>query len=326
MRKKRSILITGVCGCLGSHLLDELLSRGEKVIGVDNLSYGKRDNISLHFRNPRFTFHKVDICDLAALKKVAGGVSIILHTASVKKVGEGQPAWPTLIVNATGTENVLKVARIRRSKVLIFSTSDVYGISENLPFREDGECVIGPSTAKRWAYAVSKLYQEQIGLSYHKDFGVPVVVLRYFGVFSERSSRGWSGGPIPSFVEAVLKGKPVTIHGDGSQTRSMGYVHDTIQGTLLAMENPKAVGEIINIGNDEEVSILDTAKLIHKLSGVKKALKIRYIPMKQVFGTYREIKRRVPDLRKAKKLLGYCPEISYREGLKRVIDSYKSQL
>lgn len=263
---------------------------------------------------------------MEALKSEVKEAAIILHTASIKKVGEGQPAWPTLTINTLGTENALKLARLRGSKVVIFSTSDVYGTSKDLPFREDGNCVIGPSSAKRWSYAISKLYSEQIALSYYKDFGVPVVVLRYFGVFSERSSTGWSGGPIPMFTEAVLKGKPLTIHGDGSQTRCMGHVDDTVRGTLLAMDNPKAVGELINIGNDEEMSVLATAKLIHKIADVNKPLKLKFIPMEKIFGTYQEIQRRVPDLGKAKKLLGYRPQVSYREGLKRIIDHYKSLL
>ncbi len=324
--KRRTILITGVCGCIGSHLLDELLARGEKVIGVDNLSYGKIKNIQNHLKNRDFKFYKADVRDFDTLKSKGRRADIILHTASIKKVGEGQPAWPTLTVNTLGTENVLKLGRLRKAKVVIFSTSDVYGTSLDLPFREDGNCVIGPSTAKRWSYAISKLYSEQIALSYYKDFGVPVVVLRYFGVFSERSSSGWSGGPIPMFTKAILEGAPVTIHGDGSQTRSMGHVDDTVRGTLLAMDSPKAVGEIINIGNDEEVSVLETAKLIHKLSGVKRPLRLKFIPMKKIFGTYQEISRRVPDLAKARKLLGYQAQVSYREGLKRVIDYYKSLL
>ena len=324
--KKRTILITGVCGCIGSHLLDELLSRGERVVGIDNLSYGKIDHIQSHLKNPDFKFYKIDVRDLGALRSKIKKADIILHTASVKKVGESQSAIPTLNVNAIGSENLLKLAHAKKSKIIIFSTSDVYGLSNDLPFREDRNCVIGPSTAKRWAYAISKLYSEQIALSYYKDFGVPVVVLRYFGVFSERSSTGWSGGPIPMFTKAILKGEPVTIHGDGSQTRCMGYVDDTVRGTILAMDNPKAVGEIINIGNHEETSILQTAKLIHKLSGVKHPLKLKFVPMKKIFGTYREIPRRVPSLAKARNMLGYRAQVSYREGLKRVIDHTKSLL
>ena len=321
--KKRTILITGICGCIGSHLLDELLARGENVIGIDNLSYGKLANVRRHLKNPNFKFHRMDVRDFPALRGKIKKVDIILHTASVKKVGESQSAIPTLNVNAIGTENLLKLSRVKKSKIVIFSTSDVYGLSDRIPFREDDICVVGASTAKRWSYAISKLYSEQIALSYHKDFGVPVVVLRYFGVFSERSSTGWSGGPIPSFTEAILKGKPVTIHGDGSQTRSMGHVDDTVRGTLLTMDNPRAVGEIINIGNDEEMSVLETARLIHELSGAKKPLKLQFIPMKKLFGTYQEIPRRVPDLTKARRILGYRPQVSYRQGLGRVIEYHK---
>ncbi len=317
MRKKRKILVTGVCGLIGSHILDELMKGADDVIGVDDLSFGKMDHVRAHLKNKRFRFIRLDICDDTKLKKAAGRVDIILHLAAVKKGGEKEPSLPTLNANARGTESVLKLAASCGAKVVLGSTSDVYGVSTSIPFREDGDSVIGPSTAKRWAYAVSKLFCEHLAMSYHKDHGVPVVVLRYFGCFSERSSTTWSGGHIPIFIEAVLKGKPIVIHGDGKQTRSMAHVADIVRGTLLAMEEPAAVGEIINLGNDEEVSVVGCANLIAKMTG-KKA-HIQSVPMKKLFGTYREIARRVPDLSKAKRLLGYKPEVSFREALRRVI-------
>lgn len=323
--KKRNILITGVSGLVGSHLLDRLLERGEHVTGIDDLSYGKLANIRKHFKNKHFRFHKIDILDLSSMLKKIGPVDVILHMAAVKKIGEQDPALPTLRVNGLGTENVLRLAMKRKAKVILGSTSDVYGLSERIPFREDSESVIGPSTVKRWAYAVSKLYSEHLGMSYHKDLGVPVVILRYFGAFSERASTAWSGGHIPIFIDAVLKGKPVIIHGDGKQTRSMGHVSDIVTGTLLAMDDPGAVGEIINIGNDEELSILESAKKIHRLSGTLKPLKIKFVPMKSVFGAYREISRRVPDLGKAKRLLGYSPRVSFEEALRQIILKRKNK-
>lgn len=311
--------LTGVCGLIGSHLTDELLSAGHRVVGIDDLSFGKTANVKHHSKNPNFKLLKFDILDTKRLERAVRGADAIVHLAAVKKIAEKDPALPTLTVNAEGTRSVLEAARRRKIKVVVGSTSDVYGGSTAIPFREDGDCVSGSPDAKRWAYAVSKLFCEHVALSYHKDHGVPVVVLRYFGCFSERSSSSWSGGHVPMFIESIAAGKPITIHGDGSQTRSMAHVSDVVRGTLLALENPSAVGEIINVGNDEEVSVLDCAKMIQRILGVKGKLKAEYVPMKKVFGSYREIARRVPDLSKAKLLLGYEPLVTFEEALRRVI-------
>ena len=163
-------------------------------------------------------------------------------------------------------------------------------------------------------------------MSYYKDFGVRVVILRYFGCFSERSSTSWSGGHIPIFINVILKGKPVIIHGNGKQTRSMAHVSDIVRGTLLAMDEPRAVGEIINLGNDEEVSVLESARIIHRLCGAKTPLKVHFVPVKKVFGTYKEILRRVPSLKKAQVLLGYRPRVKFCEAAAKVIQSRKALL
>jgi UDP-glucose 4-epimerase len=172
---------------------------------------------------------------------------------------------------------------------------------------------------KRWSYAVSKLHCEQLAFAYFKDYSVPIVVLRYFGGFSPRSSFSWSGGHIPIFVDAILNDQDVPIHGNGKQTRSMAYVDDLVEGTILAMENENAVGEVINLGNDEEISVIDTAYLIHKIANTGNELKLKYIPMKEIFGKYKDIMRRVPDLTKAYSLLGYKPKIDMKEAIRRII-------
>lgn len=318
---KRKILVTGVCGMIGSHLLDSLLEAGESVIGVDDLSYGRLANIRERIKHPRFRFVRADIMDPEALYRKIGRVDVIAHLAAVKKIGEEARAMPTLEVNAMGTQSVLLYAKRCRAKVIIGSTSDVYGTSPKVPFNEEGDCVLGPSTAKRWAYAVSKLYAEHAALAFHKDEGVPVVVLRYFGGFSERSSVSWSGGHVPIFIDAIAKDEPVIIHGDGSQTRSMAHVSDLVRGTVLAMNEPRAVGQIINIGNDEELSVIATARLIHKLMRTGRPLRIKKVPMRRVFGSYREIKRRIPDLRKARRILGYAPKVKLVDAIRRVVET-----
>ncbi|RME18882.1 MAG: NAD-dependent epimerase/dehydratase family protein, partial [Bacteroidetes bacterium] len=258
----KKVLITGVAGMIGSHLLDKLLSMGTyEVVGIDDLSFGKMENIQHNLSHPNFKFYRVDVRDYETLKILGKDIDVIVHLAAYKKISEKEQAMPTFSINGGGTENILKVAKMWGCKVVYASTSDVYGMSSDLPLREDGDLVLGPSMIKRWSYAVSKLYGEQMAYGYYKDYGVPVVIIRYFGGFSPRSSFQWSGGHIPIFIRAILNDEDVIIHGDGSQTRSMGFVYDLVEGTVLAMENKNAIGEIINIGNDEEMSVLESAKL-----------------------------------------------------------------
>lgn len=321
----QKILITGVAGMIGSHLLDSLIAENFEIIGVDNLSYGKMENIQQHFNAANFRFYQMDINDFKMFKLISKDTDIIIHLAAVKKIGESHSSMNTLFTNVHGTENVFKVAHRWGSKVIFASTSDVYGMSSDLPFHEDGNCLLGPSMIKRWSYAVSKLYCEQLAFMYYKDFSVPIVILRYFGGFSSRSNFSWSGGHIPIFIDQILNDQKVTIHGDGSQTRSMAYIDDLVRGTVLAIEKDQAVGEIINLGNDTEISVLNTAYLIHQIANTEKKLKLEYIPIKKVFGDYQDIMRRKPDLSKAKYLLEYEPQIGIEEAIKKVINERKKE-
>ena len=318
-RTPKKILITGVAGMIGSHLLDELIKTCH-VIGVDNLSFGRRGNIAAHLTNPDFVFHEMDVSSFEGLKEIADGVQVIIHLAARKKIAEADSLIPTIESNCKGTENIFEVARAVGAKVIFASSSDVYGMSNDLPLCEDGDLTIGPNMIKRWSYAVSKLYGEQLAYAYYHDYGVPVVILRYFGAFSPRSSFSWSGGHIPIFIKAAMENSEMIIHGDGRQTRSMGFVSDLVNGTILAMEKPEAVGEIINIGNDEEMSVLDTAYLIHQLVNAGSPIKLKFMPMSEVFGRYKDIMRRVPDLSKAKRILGYSPQVDLKKAICLTID------
>jgi UDP-glucose 4-epimerase len=322
----KRVLITGVAGMVGSHLLDALLEKGYEVVGIDNLSFGKLENINSNLNSPGFKFYQVDVLDFETMKILGKDVDIIVHLAAVKKVGEADSSMATLMVNGKGTENVLEIAKMWGSKVIFASTSDVYGMSPDIPHREDGDLLLGPSMIKRWSYAVSKLYDEQMVFAYYKDYSVPVVVLRYFGSFSSRSSFTWSGGHIPIFIDAILKDEEVIIHGDGTQTRSMGYVTDLVDGTVLAMEKEEAIGEIVNIGNDEELSVIDSAYLIHEIANTGKELKLKFVPMEEIFGKYKDIMKRKPDLNKAKKMLGYEPKVSLREAIQITIEERRKIL
>lgn len=315
----KKILVTGIAGMIGSHLLDVLLDKDYQVTGIDNLSYGSLENIKHNLDHPNFKFYRIDIRELDSLKILGKDTDIIVHLAAFKKIGEKDDAMPTFSINGKGTENVLEVAKMWGCKVVYASTSDVYGMSPDLPLREDGDLLLGPSMIRRWSYAVSKLYGEQMAFAYYHDFKVPVVVIRFFGGFSPRSSFAWSGGHVPIFIRSIMNDQEVVVHGDGSQTRSMGFVTDLVNGTFLAMENENAVGEIINIGNDEELSVIDTAKLIHAVAKTGKELKVNFVPMAEVFGKYKDIMRRIPDLTKAKTILGYEPKVKLEEAVKITI-------
>lgn len=316
---KEKVLITGAAGMIGSHLSEQLLKIGYHVVGIDDLSYGKKENLAESLKLDNFSFYKVSILDFDTLKILSKDVSTIIHLAAVKKIAEKDVSLPTLLVNTKGTENVLEVAKMWGCKVVFASTSDVYGSSPDLPLREDGDLLIGPSLIRRWSYAVSKLYGEQLAYGYYHDHRVPIVILRYFGAFSHRSSFSWSGGHIPIFIRAILNDEEVIVHGDGSQTRSMGFVSDLVRGTVLALESDLAIGEIINLGNDEEMSVVDSARLIHRLANTGRELKIKFVPMGEVFGKYRDIQRRIPDLSKAGRLLGYKPEVKIEAAIRATI-------
>lgn len=317
----KRVLISGAAGLIGSHLADKMLEEGYKVVGVDNMSAGRMSNLKIALNSPNFTFKRADISNAKdAAKKLKGlKFDIVVHMAASKKIGEAGSSLNVLKNNVESTVNMLDLARKHKAKFVFASTSDVYGVSRELPFREDGNVVLGPSYIKRWSYAVSKLYCEHLAFAYHHDFGVPVVVLRFFGCFSSRSNYGPSGGHVPMFIREALDGGVITIHGSGSQTRSMTHVSDVIKGAMSAIERAQAVGQVINIGSAEEISVKDSAKIIidsaRRFSRRADKAKTRYVPMKKVFGDYKEIRRRVPDLSKAKRILGYRPVTTFRDAV-----------
>lgn len=314
--------ITGVAGMLGSHLSELLIKDGHSVVGVDDLSYGSISNLENVIGNKNFKFLSFDVRVNNLIQSAFIDCEILIHLAAVKKVIETQSSFETLDVNVSATKNILDLAKVTGSKVIFASTSDIYGSSQKVPFKEDQDLVLGQSLAKRWAYATSKLYCEHLCVSYYKDFGVSVSMLRYFGGFSEKSSFLWSGGHVPIFINQMMNNKPVTIHGDGLQTRSMGHASDLAHGTYLVMQQmDNCAGEIINIGNDEEISVLDSAYMIAEELGIKKSeLKIKFIPESEIYGEYKDLRRRRPDLTKAKKLVGYTPQIPIKKAIKIVID------
>jgi len=274
----KTFLVTGVAGFLGSNLLDTLIADGHHVIGIDNLSMGLKSNIERHLDNEQFTFLERDVTDVNAFSGITSDVDVVTHLAAFKIPRYGK-AIDTLRINHDGTINVLDYARNGAIKCVLASTSDVYGQSDDLPFSEERtKSVIGSSKSPRWAYAVSKLNDEHLALAYQDAYEFPVVLLRFFGSYGPQQPLSWWGGPPPVFIEAVLKDETIPVHGDGLQTRSFTYVDDTVSGIYQAMLRDEANGEIINIGNDEEVTIVDLAKRVKAASGTPGEVKIEFVP------------------------------------------------
>lgn len=319
--KQKNILLTGVAGFLGSNLLDRLLAAGHRVTGIDNLSMGRIENIEPHLGAAAFEFIERDITLPTTLAAVDGPFDCIVHLAAFKIPRYGK-AIDTLRINHRGTEQILELARRLECKCVIASTSDVYGCNPELPFSEArSHSVIGSSKSPRWAYAVSKLFDEHLALAYQDSYGFPVTLLRFFGSYGPKQHLTWWGGPQSVFIDAVLHDQPIPIHGDGRQTRSFTYVSDTVDGIYAAMFDPRADGEIINIGGDHEVTILELAKTIKRLSGTPGELRIEFVPYESFTGKqYQDVMRRVPDTRLCESLLGVKAGIGLEEGLMRTIE------
>jgi UDP-glucose 4-epimerase len=310
------VLITGGAGFIGSHLGDALLARGYQVIAVDNLSKGTRDNIAHNAGKPGFSFVELDVLEHEALVAAAGDrIDVVVHLAAAK-IPRYESAMKVVMANFEGAHSALELARKHQAKCVLASTSDVYGKSPSLPFAEDGDLVIGPSTSRRWAYAVSKLCDEHMAFAYQDDFGIPVVPLRFFGCYGERQYLSWWGGPQGVFLEAIAKGEPIELHGDGQQTRCFIHVRDLAEGIARAVERPAANGEILNIGFDEEVSIARLAELMHRLSGVGGEPKVKMVPYQTLSKNYEDVRRRIPDMTKMKRILEWVPRIRLEEGIR----------
>lgn len=318
---KKRALVTGVAGFLGSNLLERLLQNDWQVIGIDNLSMGRIENIEPFMNDPRFTFRQEDVTERGVLESVGGGFDCIVHLAAFKIPRYGKRI-DTLKINYLGTENVLELARREQTKCVLASTSDVYGRNPKIPFSEEStDSVIGSSKAARWAYAVSKLMDEHLGFAYQEAYGFPVTMLRFFGSYGPRQHLGWWGGPQSVFIDAVLNDKVIPIHGDGKQTRSFTFVSDTIDGIYAAMVREEANGEVLNIGSQEEVTILDLAQRIKRLSGTPGELKVELVPYESFTGgRYEDVMRRVPDTSLSQRILGVKARVGLDEGLLRTIE------
>jgi UDP-glucose 4-epimerase len=315
-------LLTGGAGFIGSHLTDSLLERGWTVTAVDNLSKGRRGNIEHVLGRDDYTFVEMDCRELDRMLALGSGSDVVVNLAATKIPRYGS-ALDNLTVNLQANRTALEVAHQSEAKFVLASTSDVYGKNPDIPFREDGDSVIGPSTTPRWSYGVTKLTDEHMAFAYQDEYHLPVTILRFFGSYGERQYLNWWGGPQGVFLEAIAKGEPIEVHGDGRQTRCFTHIDDMVEATARAIERTEANGQIINVGNDQEITIRDLAELMHEISGVGGEPNIEYVAYESFSRDYQDVLRRVPDLTKQRELLGFEPRIGLEEGIRRLWDWYR---
>src|SRR6478672_10861761 len=286
------VLITGGAGFVGSHLAEALLDRGDEVFILDNLSTGSIDNVVHLKENPRFHYTIDTVTNEPVLAELIDRCDIVVHLAAavgVKLIVE-QPVH-TIETNVHGTEVVLKLANKKKKLVLIASTSEVYGKSVDVPFREDADLVLGPTAKHRWAYACSKMIDEFLALAYWKERKLPVIIVRLFNTVGPRQT-GQYGMVIPNFVRQALAGQPITVFGDGTQSRSFTYVGDVVQALMALVAEPRAVGQVFNIGNPHEISIFDLAKRVRELA--QSQSEIVLVPYDQAYEAgFEDMPRRV---------------------------------
>jgi UDP-glucose 4-epimerase len=317
MSKPTKIGVTGAAGFIGSHLCERLLAEGREVIGVDDLSHGALSNIESSFAFDAFRFHEQDCRDRRALKRVFADCDAIVHLAA-EKIPRYGGAVKTLEANVAGANAVYDVALATGAHAVIASTSDVYGNSQP-PFAEDDNLTLGPSTTRRWAYAVSKLYDEHVALALVEERQLRVTILRLFGSYGPRNHPSWWGGPQAAFTEILLDGKLMDIHGDGRQIRTFTYVDDTVDGFVRALDTPDAEGEVLNIGASDPTTIVRLAGKVQEALGMTGPLRARFVPYEDIGGRYQDVRCRIPDTSKAARMLGYSAHIGLEEGLAKTV-------
>jgi len=317
------VLVTGGAGYIGSHLVDTLVAEGHDVWVVDNLSTGKRKNIEHLAGREAFHFVEGSILDGALVARVAAGVEMVYHLAAVvgvKYVVENP--GDCIRTNVLGTEVVLDQAWRNRARVLVVSSSEVYGKSMALPLREEDDSLFGATTAPRWSYALAKALDEHLALDYARR-GMAVSVVRYFNSYGPRLDAKGYGSVVARFITQALGGEPLTVLDDGLQTRCFTYVEDTVRGTLLAGTLPQAVGQVLNIGSGHETSVLELARLVRDVTGSRS--EIVHLPSREVYGeSFEETRRRRPAVEKARDLLGFTAQVPLEEGLARTVDWFRS--
>jgi UDP-glucose 4-epimerase len=311
-------LITGGAGFIGSHLAERLLERGDEVLLMDNLSTGSMENIRHLKKYDRMHYFLEPLENRQLLAELVDEADVIFHLAAavgVKLIVESPVR--TIETNVNGTQMVLEAACRKRKLVFTASTSEVYGKSTNVPFQEDSDLVLGPTSKGRWSYAASKALDEFLALSYWKEKGLPVVVARFFNTVGPRQT-GRYGMVLPNFVNQALEGAPISVYGSGKQSRCFCDVRDSVEAVLRLIANDKAVGEVTNIGNNFEVTIEGLAQMVKERTGSSSP--IEYIPYDQAYEPgFEDMFRRVPCLEKLERLTGFRPKTTLPEIIDRVV-------
>ncbi len=316
------ILITGGAGFIGSHLAEKLLAAGHEVAVIDNLSTGSLENIKHLMKDKKFSYTIDTILNEQVLEGLIKNCDRIYHLAAavgVKYIIDNPLL--SLKTNISGTENVLEIANKYKKKVLVASTSEIYGKSDSIPFKEDDDRLLGATSISRWSYSCAKAVDEFLSLAYYREKKLPVVIVRCFNTVGPRQT-GQYGMVIPKFVKSALLNHPITIFGDGQQSRCFGDVCDVTDGMIKLMEDPKCEGEIFNIGNDSPITIEELAKKIKKMT--KSKSKIEYVKYEDAFEEgFEDMKHRKPDLTKINKFIGYKPKYNLDKILERIISHFE---
>ena len=317
-------LITGGAGFIGSHLAEALIMQGHEIVVLDDLSTGRLENVAHLSSSPEFRCVVGSVTDAGAVLPLVEQVDVVFHLAAavgVKLVCE-EPIR-TIHTNMDGTAVVLDAAMRYRRRVLVASTSEVYGKSESLPYREDANLVLGPPDKTRWGYATSKLLDEFLALGYARQHSLPVTVVRLFNTVGPRQSDRY-GMVLPNFVRWALANEPIVVHGQGTQTRSFTWVGDVVWAMTTLINEPRAAGEVFNIGNGEEIAIRDLARRVCERTGSSSAL--QYMEYEQAFDcNFEDMPRRVPDISKLRRLIGYEPRVQLNAIIDSVIEYWSRQ-
>lgn len=319
-------LITGGAGFIGSHLSDYLLKHDYQVTVIDNLSTGQFENIKHLENNPDFRFVIEDIRNIHTTDRFVSECDIVFHMAAVVGVHKIiEEPINTIETNIGGTEVLLKAARRYRKKIMIASTSEVYGKGVSFPFKEDDDSLLGPTSKSRWSYATSKAIDEFLALAYHYEVDLPVVLFRLFNTIGPRQT-GQYGMVVPRFVQWALKNEPILVYGDGAQSRSFGNVTDIVDAIYRLSLNDEAVGELFNIGNNQEITILELAQLIKERVGSSSEIKV--IPYEEAYKTpgFEDFRRRVPSIDKIGSIIGWEPTTNLADTIDQIIDYYREKM
>jgi UDP-glucose 4-epimerase len=319
------VLVTGGAGFIGSHLCDAYVGRGDEVFIVDDLSTGSFGNIQHLKGHPRFHYKIDSVHNRPVTAELVDQCDVIFHLAAavgVKLIVESPVR--TIETNVHGTEVVLSLASKKKKKVLVASTSEVYGLSTEVPFREDGNLVMGATTKGRWSYACSKAIDEFLALAYWREQKLPTVIVRLFNTVGPRQT-GQYGMVIPTFVKQALSGRPITVFGSGEQSRCFCYVGDVVGALMKLMDDENAVGQVFNVGSNQEITILDLALKVKELTNSKS--EITFVPYDEAYEEgFEDMPRRIPDISKVDGQVGFWPEKSLDGILESVIEFHSEQM